>query len=95
MRPTHGVRFELRLVPEDAAEARYEVDLALAQTRFAGSAAIQGDSGQIAFAWRDEPPEWCVNAVRAQLRTLYRERAAGYPRRVTRWRPQPQVGTVE
>jgi hypothetical protein len=95
MRPTHGVRFELRLLPEDAAAARYEIELALAQTSFAGSAAIEGDSGQIAFAWTDEPPEWCVTAVRAQLRTLYRERAAGYPRRVTRWRPEPQVGTTE
>jgi len=95
MRPTSGVRFELRLLREDSGEALYEVDLALAEAGFLGTAAIDRASGQVVFAWRQEPPEWCANAVRAQLRTLFRDRAAGYPRRVTRWRPLPESGTVE
>jgi hypothetical protein len=95
MRPKSGVRFELRLVREDPAEPLYQVDLALPDAGFEGTAAIAKDSGEVAFAWRDAPPDWCAQAVRAQLRTLYRDRAAGYPRRVTRWRPQPERGPAE
>jgi hypothetical protein len=89
------VRFELRLLREESGEALYEVDLALAEAGFAGTGAIDRASGQVVFEWRREPPEWCANAVRAQLRTLFRERAGGYPRRVTRWRPLPESGSVE
>jgi hypothetical protein len=95
MRPTNGVRFELRLAGEPAARAVYEVELALSGAAFAGSAAIEPESGQVVFAWQAEPPAWCESAVRAQLRTLYRERATGYPRRVTRWRPAPDMGSSE
>ena len=96
MRTTSGVRFELRLLRQEPGQAAYEVELAHAGGSGGGLACIEAESGQIAFDWKSEPPpEWCANAVRAQLRTLYRERSAGYPRRVTRWRPGPGAGTTE
>jgi len=90
MAETSGVRFELRLHDEAAGGARYDVELELPTERYQGIATIAAEAGQVAFDWTSSPPAWCETTVRAQLRTLYRERASGYPRRVTRWRPAPE-----
>ena len=92
MQTKSGVRFELRLIGEEQGRASYNIDLALPDRGIRGSAAIEPESGGIEFAWQESPPAWCETAVRAQLRTLFRERASGYPRRVTRWRPAPDGG---
>jgi hypothetical protein len=83
------------LLGEAAGSASYQISLCLPDAEFAGSAAIEPLTGQIAFVWQAEPPGWCEGVVRAQLRTLFRERAFGYPRRVTRWRPAPARGSAE
>jgi hypothetical protein len=91
MSPEHGARLELRRLDPGADSVAYGVQVELPQASFAARAEIALD-GAVSFAWRDaEPPEWCVTALRAQLRALFRERAArgGYPRRITRWRPGP------
>lgn len=85
-----GVKFELRLRREAEGRAQYEVELQLPAARHEGTATIEPEAGRVAFEWQSAPPDWCENTVRAQLRTLYRERASGYPRRVTRWRPAPE-----
>jgi hypothetical protein len=85
-----GLKFELRLLPEVDAHVRYDVALALSDARHQGTATIEPEAGRVAFEWQTAPPEWCENTIRAQLRTLYRERTSGYPRRVTRWRPAPE-----
>jgi hypothetical protein len=92
MQTKSGVRFELRLIGEEQGRASYSVDLALPDRGISGSASIEPESGGVEFVWQDGPPAWCESAVRAQLRTLFRERASGYPRRVTRWRPAPGEG---
>jgi hypothetical protein len=93
MQTKSGVRFELRLTGEEQGRASYGIDLGLPDRKVAGSATIEPGSGGIEFAWHgDPPPAWCESAVRAQLRTMFRERASGYPRRVTRWRPAPDGG---
>jgi hypothetical protein len=87
-----GVRFELTREDATGDAVRYDLGLEHAGQRFLGSAAIELSTGAVAFEWRDAvaPPEWCVQAVRAQLRLIYRDRANGlFPRRVTRWRPAP------
>ena len=85
-----GLKFELRLLPEVDGHVRYGVALALSDAECQGTATIEPEAGRVAFAWQTAPPEWCESTIRAQLRTLYRERSAGYPRRVTRWRPAPE-----
>jgi hypothetical protein len=95
VREKNGVRFELRLLGVAEGRTSYEVTLDLAALALNGTASIDPESGTVTFAWPVAPPAWCEGAVRAQLRTLFRERAKGYPRRVTRWRPEPDVGGVE
>jgi hypothetical protein len=90
MSETPSVRFELRLRTEAEGRAAYDVELELPDARHRGTATIEPLAGKVLFDWQSAPPGWCENAVRAQLRTLYRERASGYPRRVTRWRPAPE-----
>ena len=85
-----GVKFELRLRQEAGGPTQYDVELKLPEARHEGIATIEPEAGRVAFEWRTPPPDWSENVVRAQLRTLYRERASGYPRRVTRWRPAPE-----
>lgn len=92
MQTKSGVRFELRLTGEERGRTAYSVELSLPERVLGGSATIEPDSGAVEFVWREAPPVWCETVVRAQLRTLFRERASGYPRRVTRWRPAPDGG---
>ncbi|HLV64774.1 MAG TPA: hypothetical protein VKY73_03145 [Polyangiaceae bacterium] len=88
--PAHGMKFELRLVEPAAEGVRYAVAVDLPNGTYLGRAELLGDTGEIGFVWEESaPPEWCVTIVRAQLRALFRQRASGYPRRITRWRPAP------
>jgi hypothetical protein len=98
MQLEEGVRFELRLAAETPESAAFEVELHLPEASWQGKATIGGASGSvdITFGAAEPPPAWCTQAVRAALRTLFRERGAGkrYPQRVTRWRPAPAAGEV-
>lgn len=93
MQVENGVRFELRLAEETSETASFRLLMRIPGQEFAGQAEISGNSGtiRVQFADSSEPPEWCLNVVRASLRTLFRERAArgGYPARIARWRPAP------
>jgi hypothetical protein len=93
MQSDAGVRFELKRESLEGGAVRYGLTLELSEKSFAGTATIHTDTGAIDFAWptEDTPPDWCREAVRAQLRTLFREGATGkaFPRRVTRWRGAP------
>jgi len=97
MKPEQGVRFELRLKSSADGSARYELSLELAASAFEGVADILG-SGEVRFDWADgaAPPDWCVAAARAQLRMLFRDhgRDGDFPRRLTRWRPEPAPAPV-
>lgn len=99
MQLEEGVRFELRLAAETQESAAFQLELRLPDAAWQGEATIGGTSGVVAitFAAGEPPPAWCTQAVRAALRTLFRERAAGkrYPQRITRWRPAPTAGDVE
>lgn len=89
-----GVRFNLNRESSVANAVLYRVELELPESRFAGLAEVELSSGEVRLEWHEpgSPPDWCVSAVRAQLRTLYRDRATRpFPRRVTRWRARPQV----
>ena len=85
-----GLKYELPLRHEARGHAHYDVALALVDATHQGTATIEPEAGRVEFEWQTAPPPWCETTIRAQLRTLYRERASGYPRRVTRWRPAPE-----
>jgi hypothetical protein len=95
----HGIRFELRFAEETRESARFRLSLRVANAEWAGEAEIAGSGGAIRFHFSDavQPPEWCLGIVRANLRTLFRERSArgGYPARVARWRPAPRTAEGE
>ncbi|HEX3777688.1 MAG TPA: hypothetical protein VHV51_24635 [Polyangiaceae bacterium] len=56
--------------------------------------AVDAASGSLQFAeWGGaEPPRWLDAFVRSLLRTIARSSGASgeWPRRVTRWRPEPE-----
>ena len=93
MRPEHGGRLELKLAEADATTARY----ALAIFTPAGDCETLAtlDAAKVAIeleAWRgDAPPAWLEAFARSLLRTVARNKGVDgeWPRRVTRWRPDP------
>lgn len=94
MDPEVGVRFELNRESVDGDAVRYRLDLEHEQNRFRAVATLELASGAVHFEWPEasQPPAWCSAAVRAQLRTLFRDRlSTPFPRRITRWRAAPQV----
>lgn len=95
MQLEHGLRFELRLTDDTAQGAAYSVELRVPEAGWVGEATIGAENGAVAirFAEDEEPPAWCTQAVRAALRSLYRDHAGGkrYPPRVTRWRAAPSA----
>ncbi len=91
-----GVHFELRLL--DAADdgAKYQISLLANERKWQGELELLAPTGEVRFQFADgdSPPEWCLGIARATARSIYRERANnGFPRRVNRWRPSPQVDT--
>lgn len=87
-----GVRFELRLLNSDAGAASYRLSLRVREVEWVGDADVTAPTGEVAFHFSEqpEPPAAALALVRAQLRLIYRERErAGFPRRITRWRPLP------
>lgn len=93
MHANAGVRFDLKRQHSAPDTVRYAITLHVAERGFSGAAEIAVSTGGVRFDWLapGEPPAWCVASVRAQLRTLWRDRGVNgtFPRRVTRWRPEP------
>jgi hypothetical protein len=88
-----GVRFELRLRTSDANSASYDVSMRSQGSEWNGAVDLVPPSGEVEYRFDgDSPPVACLNIMRAVLRTIFRERErAGFPRRVTRWRPLPSA----
>jgi hypothetical protein len=87
-----GVRFELRLRTSSEHAASYSLTLRARDAEWLGDVDLIPPTGDVQFRFgaSAEPPADVVAIVRAQLRLIYRERErAGFPRRVTRWRPLP------
>lgn len=85
-----GVRFELRLLNSDKDAATYRLSLRAHDRDWLGDVDLTPPLGEVTFRFdrSEDPPAATLAIVRAQLRLIYRERErAGFPRRVTRWRP--------
>jgi hypothetical protein len=93
MRPETGGRFSARLLEDDAASARFDVELATPDSIWSTRAQVTCSDGGVSFEpWGDagEPPEWLTRYTHAALRAAWRQHAAlGWPRRLTRWRDKP------
>ena len=99
MTPKNGGKIELRLGTAATASAEYEAHLQTATTSFHARVQVGANAGakQVEFgAWTTteagaEPPEWLTADARAALKAALRtSQAEGrWPRRITRWRPEP------
>jgi hypothetical protein len=101
MTPTNGGKIELRLgttTPESPASAEYEAHLQTATASFQARVQVGASAGakQVEFgAWTSdaggEPPEWLTADARAALKAALRtsQSEGRWPRRITRWRPEP------
>lgn len=91
MRPDHGGRLELKLESSSDGRVVYGAELSTADVVASGKLVLDVTEGSVQIELEGEPPAWLVDYARAVARTLWRSHAdAGWPRRVTRWRPQPE-----
>ena len=94
MRPDHGGRLELKLTQASADGACYALTVFLPEREVSVEASVPTVSGAPEFgAWQGEPPPaWIESVARALLRTVWRSASSDgeWPRRVTRWRPEPK-----
>jgi hypothetical protein len=90
--PEHGVRLIARLTNASESRASYELSVALPGVVHEGRVEFAED-GELSFEWSSAgPPPAAVDPMtRALLRSAFHRRRAGepWPRRLTRWRPDP------
>jgi hypothetical protein len=97
MTPKNGGKIELKLGPATSDAAQYEARLQTPAGSFHTLVQVGAGAGdkQVLFgAWSEDqsaPPEWLVADARAALKAALRtSKAEGrWPRRITRWRPEP------
>lgn len=94
VRPDHGGRLELKLVEASAESARYLLTIFTPTAEATAPVAVARHDGAIVLGEWDgpPPPEWLAAVAHALLRTLWRNQNSDgeWPRRVTRWRPDPK-----
>jgi hypothetical protein len=99
MHPENGGRFVARLLAHDAERGRFAVELATATALWSSEVEVAASDGTLRWQpWTGpgEPPEWLRHYAHAALRTSWRQHAQqGWPRRLTRWRAEPQSGGGE
>jgi hypothetical protein len=94
MNPENGGKIELKLLRADGEGAEYDALLQTSTYGFRTTARVA--DRQVTFGeWQTEsalpPPEWLLADARAALKTALRtgQVEGRYPRRITRWRPEP------
>jgi hypothetical protein len=91
VRPEFGGRIDLQLESEDGEQVVYQAELMTPDGEWTGRARVEASAGAIELDLDGEPPPWLLGLARAVLRTIWRG-GAGWPRRITRWRPEPDMG---
>ena len=98
MTPKNGGKIELKLGPTSPESAEYEAHLQTSAASFHARVQVGASAGpkQVEFgAWTSatggEPPEWLTADARAALKAALRtaHSSGRWPRRITRWRPEP------
>jgi hypothetical protein len=99
MTPENGGRIELRLGTSTADSAEYEAHLQTASSSWRTAVQVGGANKHVAFgAWSSAepsasaPPDWLTEDARAALKAALRtsQTEGRWPRRITRWRPEPR-----
>jgi hypothetical protein len=93
MQPRHGGRIVLRLLAVTERCAQYDVELFEPERGWSGKAEVLLSAGAVEFSgFSSKPPQWLCDLARTALRTLFRNhKEEGWPRRIARWRPAPDV----
>ena len=95
MRPDHGGRIELKLCAGTDASARYLVTIFTPEREVSTEVAVDAATGGLTLGeWQSgTPPSWLEGLAKTLLRTALRSKQSDgeWPRRVTRWRPEPKV----
>lgn len=93
MRPDHGGRLEFKLAEASETGARYLLTAFTRDAEAQATAFLDSSSGAVEITqWHGgAPPAWLETLARALLRTVLRRKSseAEWPRRLTRWRPEP------
>jgi len=93
VRPDHGGRLELKLAKASDMTARYTLSIFTPNLEVSASVVVDSQGGALDIGdWRGgSPPAWLETLARALLRSVLRSRSSDgeWPRRVTRWRPEP------
>ena len=93
VRPDHGGRLELKLATATDSSACYRLVISTPAAETSADARVDAPAGSVEIgAWESgAPPAWLESFARTLLRTMLRNKASDgeWPRRVTRWRPEP------
>lgn len=93
MKPQSGGRLDVRLSSHDGSGARYAVELSTAAGTWTSELSVSLGDGEVtgqSWSGGGEPPEWLCRYLRSALRSAWRSQAEdGWPRRMTRWREEP------
>ncbi|HTM44555.1 MAG TPA: hypothetical protein VL137_06345 [Polyangiaceae bacterium] len=86
----------LRLLAVSEQCAQYDVELFEPEHSWSGRAEVSLSAGAVEFGgFSSQPPQWLSDLARTALRTLFRNhQTEGWPRRIARWRPAPNVGPL-
>ncbi|HYQ44353.1 MAG TPA: hypothetical protein VER11_20360 [Polyangiaceae bacterium] len=95
VRPDHGGRLELKLIAAGATRADYLLTLLTPSAEASARVAIDSSSDSLELGPFDGgvPPTWLEAYAHALLRSVLRTRNSDgdWPRRLTRWRPEPKA----
>jgi hypothetical protein len=84
----------MKLATETPTAASYAVCALTPDGDATAEAALDAETGAVTIAgWRGTPPPaWLETLARSLLRTVARNKnaAGAWPRRITRWRPEPR-----
>lgn len=93
MQPAHGGRITLRRARAEASAQWYEAEISTPDTSWQLELRVALDDGKIGgLEQAPDLPEWLAKLAQASLRGAFRvHQREGWPRRITRWRPDPDA----